>query len=62
MKNAHFLQKLPYYQCGMAYYDMTSNSVKTMKFTSRGKLMQAETGPEQTPPREGSDSEDDELK
>ena len=46
----------------MAYYDLNSQNVKTMKFTSRGKLMQPEAGTEATTLKEGSDSEDDELK
>lgn len=37
-KYAHLLQKLPYYQCGLAMNDLKTNKVVTMKFTSEGQL------------------------
>ena len=39
LKNAHILQKIPYYQCGLAYNNTT---LKHLKFTSSGKLHEEE--------------------
>ncbi|CDW73732.1 glucosamine--fructose-6-phosphate aminotransferase [Stylonychia lemnae] len=37
MQNAHFLQKYPYHQCGIALRDQVSNKVEVRKFTSLGE-------------------------
>jgi hypothetical protein len=46
----------------MAYFDIASQNVKTLKFTSKGMLMQTAESKVEVQPREGSDSEDNELK
>ena len=46
----------------MAYFDVNSGNVKTLKFTSRGKQMESEVAKEAKQPKEGSDSEDDDKK
>ena len=48
---ANVLRKQPYYQCGVAIYDKSSENVKTAKFSSSGLLEKqlshdAETEPE----------------
>lgn len=46
----------------MAYFEVQTQNVKTLKFTSRGKLMQSEESKVEVQAPEGSDSEDDELR
>lgn len=42
IQNAHFLQQLPYYQCGLAILNQQSKTVQTMKFTSKGHIAEPE--------------------
>ena len=46
MQNAHFLQRNPYYQCGLAVLNQQSKVVKTMKFTSKGHIVEQAMGEE----------------
>jgi hypothetical protein len=41
------LQLSPYYQCGLAALSQQSKTVKTLKFTSKGKIAEEKIMPEE---------------